>query len=814
MMIGDGGGSGTDCSRILVVFARGSGQNQARDARNQSIYDNATPEMTSIYTGAGVLGTEDQTAKFIEEFHKRIPTGVQYVSLHDFDGKYNDYGYVAVGASNALFDVHKPNHRKDVSNRYYESVKDGAEELAWYLEDQMTSCPLQRVVLGGYSQGAEVIADGINILQPAFRSRVAYMALYGDPKFNPLQTLVPVKYGWWRRGNTGVTHGILDKRVAYVPNGIVSAGSWCQTGDVICDAGLLNTSEINNLLAGKISGTNVHSDFYQDYWIPKSMTEIVRKTNDSLPNPFPVNTSVFVNKNDKLWDLDLAVVIDNSASMQSKLQAIKDNVSGLAGELLGTYWNTRVGIVTYGGSTTQISSNTYADVEQGFTHDRKTVQDAIQSIVARPGTYDINGQPVYEYSAQYSGIMTAIRNLDWEYGAQKKIIVITDKPAANPDPSPDEWNQFQVARAGLELDPVVFNLANVSCDDTWSCDYSVDDAFRSLAENSGGHINESNVSFGTVDDLTGMLEAMELQPVASVSGDQTGYAGVPVNLNADSSYNPSFPITEYDWDCTGDGHWDAVTTWPSGSCTYTDPGDYSVTLRVWSSDDQQSAFATLPIHITQGSAQTATKAPDTPNVTADYDANSLRLSWSNTYSADVAIKVSDDRDNLLGYASSDASYISLAGIGDAVPELHISACASSCSEPFVLALSHDELSKIVAPADSVLFSVPAIVTPPSNILSRTSNAPVSSSTFGDPVRVYSQILGLSSYELMNRAPEDTGDIEAPAAHTASTALIRGESATRKPQDAIPRPVWYIASFCGALLVIILVIRWQTQKTRR
>lgn len=699
-----------NCKDVLVVFARGSGQNGDGNT-NDNIYTHADNATQTMYHAAGLDGTEKQTATFVDNFSQSIGTvaSVQYMSLHDFPGKYNNYGYAAVGAENAFFDKHKPNHRKDVSNRYYESVKDGAEELAWYLEDQMTSCPLQHVVLGGYSQGAEVVADGVNIMQPAFRNRIAYMAMYGDPKFNPAQSIVPPKSGWWKRGNTDVfTHGILNQRRNYIPDDVLFASSWCQAGDLICDAGQLNSNEVGNYLYGKVSQSNAHSNAYQDKWIQKSMSEIVHAVRNVVPNAnYGVGTGVFINKNDKLWDLDLAVVIDKSSSMQDALQTIKGNVGGLTGELLSSYWNSRVGIVTYDGTPPgyQDPTHQYSSVVTPFTDNHTEVTSGLQSITADSPYYGLmpDGHSLYmlsEQSAQYSGIMTAIHDLQWEHGAQKKIIVITDNTAQAPDPSPDHWTADQVKQAAFNLDPAVLNLANVSCDDTWDCDYSVNNDFQQLADSSGGQVSSVNLSFGTIDDLSALLDQMAMQPVASFTGDQNGYVNYPLSFNADESYDPNSAITEYAWDCTSDGIWDDVTG-PNDTCTYDQPGDYLVTMRVWSSDDEQGSLATLPVHVVAGSPPATPAAPEKPDVSLNYGDGGMQLTWSNTYGSDAYIKIDDDQDNLLGYAPASAQGIALSGIGSDVPELHISACtnAGGCSDPSVVSLDHNKLDAMVVPDD-------------------------------------------------------------------------------------------------------------------
>jgi len=682
------------CKQVLVVFARGSGQNSADS------YDASDPALRELYMQAGVNASEKQTATFFKEFSNSIGTGksVQYVSLHNFSGKYNNYGYAAVGATNAAFDTHKPQHRKDVSNRFYESVKDGSEELAWYLEDQMTSCPLQRVVLGGYSQGAETVADGINLLQPAFRARIAYMALYGDPKFNPAQSLLPPIAGDWKRGSTDIfTHGVLDQRKDYIPSGIVNAGSWCQAGDMICDAGQLDGNEINNILYGKLNQTSAHSDSYQSVWIPKSMPEIITALRNVLPNiTNGASTNVFINKNDKLWQLDLAVVIDLDQSMSKSLQTIEGNVGGLTGELLGSYWDSRVAVVSY--DTPHLPS-AYAQVESDFTNDHTQTSNALRNLQANPIAASQDQHQLY------SGLMTAMNQLDWRHGAQKKIIVITNAGPAKP--SAEGYTQNQVQERAFNLDPAVINLANVSCDDdAGTCDWDAYNDLQPLADATNGTNMMVDISSGDMGGFESVLGGMELQPVAGISGDTSGYVDTPLNLSADSSYDPDAAIAEYDWDCDGDGTWDSTGSNPNATCTYSTPYDGLVTLRVVSDGGTGAALATLPVHIIPGTPPTAIP-PMKPIASLLYTPSGVHVSWLNTYGSDTSIRIADADDNLLGYSPASATDVTLSGIGSEVSELHISACAttSNCSEPSILPLDASKLEQIVTPDDAESFIV-------------------------------------------------------------------------------------------------------------
>lgn len=67
---------------------------------------------------------------------------------------------------------------------YDDSVAEGRQELAAYLTDRHAQCANETYVLGGYSEGADVIGSGLFDLPQAVRDRVAFAALFGDPKLD------------------------------------------------------------------------------------------------------------------------------------------------------------------------------------------------------------------------------------------------------------------------------------------------------------------------------------------------------------------------------------------------------------------------------------------------------------------------------------------------------------------------------------------------------------------------------------------------------------------------------------------------------
>ena len=167
---------------------------------------------------------------------------------------------------------------------YVASVETGVKEITDFLVDRAAKCPLEILVLGGYSQGAQVI--GVALTDPDYgvphwlRERIAFVALFGDPTLRlpkGWQTYVHVEkgpYGLWandvlrpvacrglpddfevyRRGNPPceTAFGILavsEYRPTYLPLDMISGafgspsttrvGSWCIPNDPICN----NTAE-------------------------------------------------------------------------------------------------------------------------------------------------------------------------------------------------------------------------------------------------------------------------------------------------------------------------------------------------------------------------------------------------------------------------------------------------------------------------------------------------------------------------------------------------------------------------------------------
>ena len=117
---------------------------------------------------------------------------------------------------------------------YLQSVRDGTNTLLFHMRADQAAWERARCagklhfILAGFSQGAWVVGDAVLQMSPAERSRVAGVALFGDPR-NPR--------------HAGVYQGIVDGGHVF-PGDIRSrVRNVCRNGDPVCDAPALRVLE-------------------------------------------------------------------------------------------------------------------------------------------------------------------------------------------------------------------------------------------------------------------------------------------------------------------------------------------------------------------------------------------------------------------------------------------------------------------------------------------------------------------------------------------------------------------------------------------
>lgn len=148
-----------------------------------------------------------------------------------------DYPAAAVGFSldaNGVILVAHDVQAQLQSGEYQDSVNQGVAALKQSIAAQQSGpCSgITRIVLAGYSQGAQVIGDVLTNWKTNFpgqkKTSIANVVFFGDPKFDPSATSVTPKgtFDWSKRG-------ILAARAPAALSGFKTI-SFCRLADPIC----------------------------------------------------------------------------------------------------------------------------------------------------------------------------------------------------------------------------------------------------------------------------------------------------------------------------------------------------------------------------------------------------------------------------------------------------------------------------------------------------------------------------------------------------------------------------------------------------
>jgi Cutinase/von Willebrand factor type A domain len=637
----------SSCTNISIIFARGSGQN-----KNSEYLDSVS--------SSNFERVEPQTYKFFKEINARQSGSKEFVSLHNFEDKYSPFGYKAVGVEEGF--SNKSTHRTDTPLLYYESVKDGVAELTGYLHEKISACPNQKIIVGGYSQGAQVVGETLWKLSVEEREHITYVALFGDPKYNAKSVGNPFKSGNWVRGNNlYLQSGILGPRNNYKPTGITKMGSWCDLTDPVCTGWFLKGTTPTRIIADKFTGT--HSGIYQNKWIPQAANEIAGSIKSANQEDTSFTKGIWVNKESPTNKLDVMVVMDVSGSMNWQLREIQRQHKKFIESVYGKNWDTRAGLVIYSDDhKTPWDTPYFARTVTNLTNNRLQFYDGLQSL------YAINDNPNDLPEAMYSGLMEAMKKQNWRVGAQKKIIVITDAKAHNPDTGPEKYTYAQVKKYALELDPVVISAVTVPNSPAKSAINN--SSAKELADDTGGINATANFSDQTsIDSLVSIFTSLDNSLVAILEGDTNSFVDEPVYVSAGSSYDPDGSISSYEWDCNNDEVFESTTDSPSYSCLYASPYSGYIVVDVKSADGG-SAKGILWVDVTNG--QSESSIPASPQATTQrIDSSSAKITITTSYPVGTFFVQYDSEGNFIG--AYDSSEIALQDIPASNFDVFISA---------------------------------------------------------------------------------------------------------------------------------------------
>ena len=492
---------------------------------------------------------------------------------------------------------------------YPDSVTAGIRELHRTLKRQWESCgDRTRYVLAGYSQGADVVNSylrgkiltssttfGLATLHeylgptPEIMGQIASVDLIADPNHDPGDA---ESYSD-EDSRLAQTYGLEGGMRAGVPREVVDVtDSMCVAGDSVCG---------RRIQVPNAEGNKIHGSAYTDgdkYPVechladqPDEDESVTACLADRTVERLGVRNLV----RDPLDEAasapgsagrDVAFFIDTTGSMDDDINAAISFASKQADRIVAL--EGRVALVQYRDS----EDDPPVEVVTPFTSDITEFQTGLSTLSAEGGGDDPEGL--------LHALMVGFDELDWEYGATKAAVIVTDADFHEPDLTGGETLP-QVERRSLEIDPV--NVFPVVTDVGRYDDLAARTSGQVISINDG----DTELALGVA------LDSIAERPVAVLSNGT--YHASPVgeiHFDASASTAASGLVDEYRWDLDGDGFTDEVTDEPTINHTY--PPGYAGLMQVLVIDDLgRSANASATVLVDQ--APTAGLVPVVPTAT-------------------------------------------------------------------------------------------------------------------------------------------------------------------------------------------------------
>lgn len=566
------------CKDVGIVFARGSGAKpKDNDEYKQFVSQIQTRLGSTVTTQPYDLGTESYG-------------GAKYPAVdvgNLFNG--NAIGAVISGGK---------------ANDYGKSVSLGRTELEGYLKKRTQKCPNERIVLGGYSQGAQVIGD-VNSRLSSYASKIDFIALFGDPKlYLPEgEGIYPdacrgMNLSKYRRyiGDCHADNGSLGARKpTYLTSQFQDkAGLWCNKMDYICGTSKLPYDQSGHGKYAQAGGA-----------IDKAAKEIAERLKKTIaPEKATEINTEHTQTGVGTTGLDTVFVIDTTGSMGGQINETKEFARKQAAKIKEL--NGRVALVAYKDSGDEYT----AKIVTGLSEDQTAFRAGLDSLTA-------DGGGDWE-EATLHALMTAFNGLSWKDGATKAAVLLTDAPYHNPD-RVDGSTLESVTKRSLEIDPVnVYPVVSGG----------VEGYYAELAEKTSGQVIRDDGN--TEEALTKALTKIEQRPTALLKNtDYSANPGQKVTFDASDSYVIDATITKYQWDFNGDGEFEEETLTPIARHTYTEKFDGTMQVRLTASNStiaNASAFVKIGTYV----APVLPKAPvnvTTKIVATKNGVSTIRLDW-------------------------------------------------------------------------------------------------------------------------------------------------------------------------------------------
>ncbi len=619
------------CAEVIVYVVRGSGEKPqpgpATYGETWDAFDPIDPETEASSIDADrVLDVDESGRRTVDTKTPFLYDLVQ--KIHERVGGQLRLSWAPIKYPAVPVSEFNPGFALWLVHGYPNSVTAGIRELHRTLKRQWELCGDQtRYVLAGYSQGADVVDSylrgkivtgsstfGLATVHeflgptPEIMGQIASVALIADPNHDPGDA---ESYSD-EDDRLAQTYGLVGAVRAGVPKQVVGVtDSMCLAGDSVCGRGVKVPST---------EGNKIHEVGYRDFLRYPVECHLADEPDDDVSVTtcladrtverlgvqnlirHPLDESVSAPGSS---GRDVAFFIDTTGSMQDDIDSALSFASNQADRIVAL--DGRVALVQYRDSEDDLP----VEIVTPFTTDMTEFQNGLATLLADGGGDDPEGL--------LHALMVGFDGLDWQYGATKAVVVLTDADFHEPDLTGGETLPL-VERRSLEIDPVnVFPVVEQV------------GRYDDLAARTSGEVITNDG--GDTELALGLaLDNIAARPIAVLSnGTYRAAPGGVVHFDASGSSASSSLIDEYQWDLDGDGFTEEVTTEPTINHTY--PAGYSGLMQVFVVDDLgRSANASASVLVDE--EPPVTVAPVVPTATRmqadaqrDDDHVLLDVSW-------------------------------------------------------------------------------------------------------------------------------------------------------------------------------------------
>jgi Mg-chelatase subunit ChlD len=571
-----------ECKPVEAVWARGSGQ--------------------VVTTGSDVFS--DEFVRFRDQMEYRFGDTVNFYELGAESIEGYQYPAVAVG-TDSWEDVGTSGDAALSGGRggaYGASMVEGANELSLYVFYRMGNCPDAQFILGGYSQGAQVVGTAyIEGFNDEMRESVTFQMLFGDPKlylpegegswwWGGAPACRDEEFSLWRREvpDCNTDNGSLGARKPYLPESWDdTTGLWCAEDDFVCGS---------SKLAWEVSGHRT----YPEPWgaIDDGVLEAAQKVKAKSPPDLAASIVTIPVFRSGTTGLDVVFLIDSTGSMKEEINQAKSVVSATSAMI--DAFNGRVALAEYRDADDAFAARVLTDLEAGI--------GGFQSQLARIVVAGGGDLP----EALLHALKVTMNGVSWRSGATKAVVVLSDAGYHDPD-RVDGTTLADVAALSLAIDPV--NVYPV-------VPSGVAASYADLAEATAGQVVEWRGDVAAA--LAEALARIEDRPVPRLPLNAY-YAepGQSIRFDGSRSYSPGSDIVKWDWDFDGDGVYEELDAQSVTRHVYDEPFEGFVQLRV---TDANGLVANITAPVTVGlPAEPRPAAPQ--GLVATGEGSTVRLEW-------------------------------------------------------------------------------------------------------------------------------------------------------------------------------------------